>query len=467
MKKIRKVYVYLVNDKIEDCYYIFENGISKMLHKDCKKLTFSQIVKELNEQNPDSVHDLVGWAKNKTICVYKDKKIFDSLIDKEWALVTINATTASFASGVVANCFSNICFFLDSIDKTQDFVGFRDTRFLFNLLFLLTTVNLSTSDNVRKHKQLGKPYIRYRAIYALCVLFTLTTAFEMSIGLDNIPNYVRAYSKDLDDMIDENASLEGQKAAKEQIIFDGIQSSNQLTDEEKEYMMLLEEYIKENPYIDLDEVYKKLTTVNITECFAADKEYFWRRDTKDYAAFTFPLTNNILYFHGDKLYFYDDYPYGTYKNYEKDIFVHEYYHLIGGLGNSKRYKHLDEGFTEYLTYETLTDEEYTGTYNKERLCVRYVMALVGKDKLLEAYSKKDASILDEALKEVFVFGSMEKVERFGNLINSYCENKIGINELLGFLCDNITPEYLEKIRNVSVTDVTIREYDFMHTKKLK
>ena len=98
----------------------------------------------------------------------------------------------------------------------------------------------------------------------LCVCSTLATGFDSSVGFDNIPNYIKAYSKDLDDLIDDNLSLEEQKEAKEQIIFDGIQSSNQLTDEEKEYMLLLEEYIKDNPYIDLDDVYKKLTTVNVT-----------------------------------------------------------------------------------------------------------------------------------------------------------------------------------------------------------
>ena len=119
--------------------------------------------------------------------------------------------------------------------------------------------------------------------------------------------------------------------------------------------------------------------------------------------------------------------------------MHEYYHSIGNFGFAPRYKHLNEGFTEYLTFETLTDEEFTGSYNKERLCVRYVMALVGKEKILEAYSKKNASILDEALENVL--GSMEKVHRFGNLINSYCEDEIGINEFLGFIYDNTTFEY--------------------------
>ena len=242
------------------------------------------------------------------------------------------------------------------------------------------------------------------------------------------------------------------KEAKEQIIFDSIQSLNQLTDEEKEYMFLLEEYIKDNPYIDLDDVYKKLTTVNVTECSATDKDFYLVADDNTAACNILP-TNHIIYFDDNN------------TDFKKESFVHEYYHSIGNFGFAPRYKHLNEGFTEYLTFETLTDEEFTGSYNKERLCVRYVMALIGKEKILEAYSKKNASILDEALENVL--GTMEKVHRFENLINSYCEDEIGINEFLGFIYDNTTFEYWEKVQNESIMDITIREYNFMHTRKLK
>ena len=45
--------------------------------------------------------------------------------------------------------------------------------------------------------------------------------------------------------------------------------------------------------------------------------------------------------------------------------------------------------------------------------------------------------------------------------------KIGINEFLGFIYDNTTFEYWEKVQNESIMDITIREYNFMHTRKLK
>ena len=217
-------------------------------------------------------------------------------------------------------------------------------------------------------------------------------------------------------------------------------------------MLLLEEYIKDNPYIDLDDVYKKLTTVNVTECSATDKDFYLVADDNTAACNILP-TNHIIYFDDNN------------TDFKKESFVHEYYHSIGNFGFAPRYKHLNEGFTEYLTFETLTDEEFTGSYNKERLCVRYVMALIGKEKILEAYSKKNASILDEALENVL--GTMEKVYRFENLINSYCEDEIGINEFLGFIYDNTTFEYWEKVQNESIMDITIREYNFMHTRKLK
>lgn len=451
MKKIRKVHVYLVNKEIEDCLYVYDKGVKRMRKRECKNITLRQIVKEINDQNPENPQSLAELGKKKVILLFRTKEAYNNYIYREIALATHRSDDIMTFHAVGTNLVLSLTNYLNSFSINSRFTGFSDFRFLINL-YLLSIASIWIHNSVWNSKKLNKSYLKYKVLYALCVCSTLATAFDASVGFNNVPNYTKAYSKQLDDLIDEDLSLEEQKAAKEQIIFDGIQSSNQLTDEEKEYMMLLEEYIKDNPYIDLDDVYKKLITVNVTECLATDKNFCWAAGDNVVACNVRP-TNHIIYFDDNNI------------DFKKETFVHEYYHSIGHFGVASRYKHLNEGFTEYLTYETLTDEEFTGSYNKERLCVRYVMALVGKDKLLEAYSKKDASILDEALEEVL--GSIEKVYKFGNLINSYCENELGINEFLGFLYDNITPEYLEKIQNESIMDITIREYDFMHTKELK
>ena len=451
MKKIKKVYVYLVDKKIEDCLYVYDKGIKRMHKKECKNITLSQIVKEINAQNYDDPQSLAELVKNKVIFMFKTKEKYDSYIFKEIALANYKKEDVMTFCAVGTNLGLSLANYLKSFSANSRFIGLSDYRFLINLESLLI-IEILTKASSWNSKQLNKPYFKYKILCALCVCSTLATGFDSSVGFDNIPNYIKAYSKDLDDLIDDNLSLEEQKEAKEQIIFDGIQSSNQLTDEEKEYMFLLEEYIKDNPYIDLDDVYKKLTTVNVTECSATDKDFYLVADDNTAACNILP-TNHIIYFDDNN------------TDFKKESFVHEYYHSIGNFGFAPRYKHLNEGFTEYLTFETLTDEEFTGSYNKERLCVRYVMALVGKEKILEAYSKKNASILDEALENVL--GTMEKVHRFENLINSYCEDEIGINEFLGFIYDNTTFEYWEKVQNESIMDITIREYNFMHTRKLK
>ena len=383
--------------------------------------------------------------------MFKTKEKYDSYIFKEIALANYKKEDVMTFCAVGTNLGLSLANYLKSFSANSRFIGLSDYRFLINLEFLLI-IEILTKASSWNSKQLNKPYFKYKILCALCVCSTLATGFNSSVGFDNVPNYIKAYSKDLDDLIDDNLSLEEQKEAKEQIIFDSIQSLNQLTDEEKEYMFLLEEYIKDNPYIDLDDVYKKLTTVNVTECSATDKNFYLVADDNTAACNILP-TNHIIYFDDNN------------TDFKKESFVHEYYHSIGNFGFAPRYKHLNEGFTEYLTFETLTDEEFTGSYNKERLCVRYVMALIGKEKILEAYSKKNASILDEALENVL--GTMEKVHRFENLINSYCEDEIGINEFLGFIYDNTTFEYWEKVQNESIMDITIREYNFMHTRKLK
>lgn len=451
MKKIKKVYVYLVNKEVEDCLYVYDKGIKRMYKKECKNITLSQIVKEINVQNYDGPQSLAELVKNKVIFMFKTKEKYDSYIFKEIALANYKKEDVMTFCAVGTNLGLSLANYLKSFSANSRFIGLSDYRFLINLEVLLI-IEILTKASSWNSKQLNKPYFKYKILCALCVCSTLATGFNSSVGFDNVPNYIKAYSKDLDDLIDDNLSLEEQKEAKEQIVFDGIQSSNQLTDEEKEYMFLLEEYIKDNPYIDLDDVYKKLTTVNVTECFAKDKDFYWVADDNTAACNILP-TNHIIYFDDNK------------TDFKKESFVHEYYHSIGNFGFAPRYKHLNEGFTEYLTFETLTDEEFTGSYNKERLCVRYVMALIGKEKILEAYSKKNASILDEALENVL--GTMEKVHRFENLINSYCEDEIGINEFLGFIYDNTTFEYWEKVQNESIMDITIREYNFMYTRKLK
>lgn len=451
MKKIKKVYVYLVNKEVEDCLYVYDKGIKRMYKKECKNITLSQIVKEINVQNYDGPQSLAELVKNKVIFMFKTKEKYDSYIFKEIALANYKKEDVMTFCAVGTNLGLSLANYLKSFSANSRFTGLSDYRFLINLEFLLI-IEILTKASSWNSKQLNKPYFKYKILCALCVCSTLATGFNSSVGFDNVPNYIKAYSKDLEDLIDDNLSLEEQKEAKEQIIFDSIQSLNQLTDEEKEYMFLLEEYIKDNPYIDLDDVYKKLTTVNVTECSATDKDFYLVADDNTAACNILP-TNHIIYFDDNN------------TDFKKESFVHEYYHSIGNFGFAPRYKHLNEGFTEYLTFETLTDEEFTGSYNKERLCVRYVMALVGKEKILEAYSKKNASILDEALENVL--GSMEKVHRFGNLINSYCEDEIGINEFLGFIYDNTTFEYWEKVQNESIMDITIREYNFMYTRKLK
>ena len=451
MKKIKKVYVYLVNKEVEDCLYVYDKGIKRMYKKECKNITLFQIVKEINVQNYDGPQSLAELVKNKVIFMFKTKEKYDSYIFKEIALANYKKEDVMTFCAVGTNLGLSLANYLKSFSANSRFIGLSDYRFLINLEFLLI-IEILTKASSWNSKQLNKPYFKYKILCALCVCSTLATGFNSSVGFDNVPNYIKAYSKDLDDLIDNNLSLEEQKEAKEQIIFDSIQSLNQLTDEEKEYMFLLEEYIKDNPYIDLDDVYKKLTTVNVTECSATDKDFYLVADDNTAACNILP-TNHIIYFDDNN------------TDFKKESFVHEYYHSIGNFGFAPRYKHLNEGFTEYLTFETLTEEEFTGSYNKERLCVRYVMALVGKEKILEAYSKKNASILDEALENVL--GTMEKVYRFGNLINSYCEDEIGINEFLGFIYDNTTFEYWEKVQNESIMDITIREYNFMHTRKLK
>lgn len=86
MKKIKKVYVYLVDKKIEDCLYVYDKGIKRMHKKECKNITLPQLVKEINSQNFDEPQSLAELVKDKAIVMFKAKEKYKSYIFKEMAL---------------------------------------------------------------------------------------------------------------------------------------------------------------------------------------------------------------------------------------------------------------------------------------------------------------------------------------------------------------------------------------------
>ena len=224
MKKIKKVYVYLVDKKIEDCLYVYDKGIKRIHKKECKNITLPQFVKEINAQNFDEPQSLAELVKDKAIVMFKAKEKYESYIFKEMALADYKKTNVMTICAASANIGINLANYLKSFSANSRFTGLSDYRFLINLELLLI-IEILTKASSWNSKQLNKPYFKYKILCILCVCSTLATGFDSSVGFDNIPNYIKAYSKDLDDLIDDNLSLEEQKEAKEQIIFDGIQSS--------------------------------------------------------------------------------------------------------------------------------------------------------------------------------------------------------------------------------------------------
>ena len=137
MKKIKKVYVYLVNKEVEDCLYVYDKGINRMYKKECKNITLSQIVKEINAQNYDGPQNLAELVKNKVIFMFKTKEKYNSYIYKEIALANYKKEDVMTFCAVGTNLGLSLANYLKSFSANSRFTGLSDYRFLINLEFLL------------------------------------------------------------------------------------------------------------------------------------------------------------------------------------------------------------------------------------------------------------------------------------------------------------------------------------------
>lgn len=174
-------------------------------------------------------------------------------------------------------------------------------------------------------------------------------------------------------------------------VLSAITENENLNDLEKEEAYKLYKIIKDNPYLNKQEVYARLKTVKVDRKENSLKEETKKILTKDKAYVVASYRVNL-----NQILFYD------YPNISNPTIRHELIHILFPCTNLPRC--FAEGFAELLNVEYFNEEESleeNKVYYQEIAYVKLLCELLGSDKVLQIASMNDKDMLEEALMECF------------------------------------------------------------------
>ena len=215
------------------------------------------------------------------------------------------------------------------------------------------------------------------------------------------------------------------------IVFGAVLENDNLNCYEKETIYQLSDLLNENEYLDKTEAYDGLRKLDIVYDEKAD-------------------------YGKDVLGVYDDYENKITiieDNTSKETLLHELIHCTYSDDNyHKLPKFINEGMTELLTNEYFSENAFIEekSYPYEITMVKMLCEVIGEDKVLEAYSKEDISIIEDELNKVLeIDNADELLENMNNLTASLEENKEISNEDIENVT-NIFDKYYEKYDKNSI-----------------
>lgn len=272
---------------------------------------------------------------------------------------------------------------------------------------------------------------------------------EESIELEEEPEYINIYDYRTLTLTDEEIAniqellyeelkyeetviIDEDDKAEDYLLLYAILENEKLEESYKSYFYNMLDLIAENPYLDKEHSYESLIKLETKDC--EREENVSNLTIAAYASYS-----NTIKFYSN-------------KNFRHSMF-HEAIHAIIDIKYFKIPKFFLEGVTELLYKEYFSNDPYgdENAYSYQMYAVKYICELVGKDKVLEAYSTNDMNIVYEALAEIT--GTKEEarqeLEFLDNLISDRKNDEriiykdINIEWHLNKL-DNYRVKYLEK-----------------------
>lgn len=196
-----------------------------------------------------------------------------------------------------------------------------------------------------------------------------TTKIGFQRKFDDIENPF----EDMKDVTEEN---------KVDLLLSAFSNNKFLSEDDKEIAMGLEKLLRDNPYINYQELYDKYVEIAI---IYTDLQF-------ELGQATYNSTDNIItdYSYTEELKKYEDY-------HQTEMF-HEFIHVIGKL---YEFRVFNEGMTELLKIEYGKEElEKYSVYWCERMATEILINLVGSDTVLKVFTTGNLTEMEEKLKAI-------------------------------------------------------------------
>jgi len=305
---------------------------------------------------------------------YQTEKIYQDNL-KELEQMRINSGSLAMAMSI----------FTDIINK----VSLGANSFT-NIGVLITTIISSKNfiDAVKHNKERKVSETELKYLKTLKLYFSyLMLSLNIMFGINNLKVNFEPMARDaklvtlimsrpMNILIDDDSKLMATTAdARVAIFMEALDRNPMLNEEDREIALTLTEYVEENPYIDDLDLYITFTSLSVLH----SKNY-----VNDNIIGMYQKNSNSIEMLN-----------GSFKTEEKyeDTMQHEMIHATGYLDNLL----LNEGITSLLQMEYTNDSTMNNAYYDHVLITRIFCELITPEKLLEAYTKEDMSIIEEEM----------------------------------------------------------------------
>lgn len=269
---------------------------------------------------------------------------------------------------------------------------------LFNIISTLSV--LSTLDIEKKKKVLANKTLKHLRRTFSYILLGINLGLgirNLNITLDTLNNNYTLEQEDNKKLSINNPFSDTDTVnslttttAITNLLLSSFEENDSLSEEDLQVAQSLYDYLSNNPYLDYKYLYEKFATIGIMHT-----DY----DGGNLAGMYIEDNESIIIYDSNRI---DS----------KYTLLHELIHVTGDLDNIM----LDEGMTELLCGEYFNDGN-TKTYSNHVLITKIFCELIGPDKMLEAYSKRNMSIIKNELLKID--SNKQNYYDLINTLNSY------------------------------------------------